>query len=193
MISLRRLAEAEAQAELRGLRAELERARHDEAQARRALAEALAAEQALQAREAELLGGPPGPPSRLTGRDAETDRPAVLAGQLGALRQGRGQRRHDRQAAEARHRAAAEHTEHALSRIEQGEAQLRLAVARREAAELHAAEQARSARRTRDRQQRAREEEARDRVLTQRTLAASRPSLSSLKRGDDRDPGGQAR
>ena len=74
-----------------------------------------------------------------------------------------------------------------------GEAQLRLAVARREAAELHAAEEARSARRTRDRQQRAREEDARDRVLTQRTLAASKPSLSFLKRSDDRDPGGQAR
>jgi hypothetical protein len=150
VVTLRRLAEIEARARLRLLRGQLELCKRREAAL--VLQVEQAAAHARSSDKAELaVAGP------------------LAAAELGTLRTGLRQHRQLLSRAEAE--AAEEATRHdqLLTQIEHAEAQLRTAIARRKAAELHEAEERRSTRRARERQQHALEEEARDRVLTQRS------------------------
>lgn len=150
VVSLRRLAEIEARARLRLLRGQLELCKRREAALEAQVEQAAARARASDAAERAV----PGP---LSAADLET------------LRSGLRQRRQRLVRAEAEAADEAARREHLLTQIELAEAQLRTAIARREAAELHEAEERRGARRARERQQRALEEEARDRVLSQRS------------------------
>lgn len=151
MLSLRRMAEAEAQAELRAARAELERVRHSE-------------QAAVQRRQqmAKMLAA-----AEKTAQSTQTIAANELAEQAMRLQLLRGELRR----AEADEAARGHQVSQLRRRIEELQAHLRLCVARREAAEQHEAAERREQRRQRERRERAIEEDARDRVLS-----ASRPN-----------------
>lgn len=150
VVTLRRLAEIEARARLRLLRGQLELCKRREAALVAQVEQT--AERARASDAAELaLAGP------------------LPAAEFGTLRIGLRQHRQLLLRAETEAADEAAHNDQLLTQIEHAEAQLRTAIARRKAAELHEAEERRSTRRTRERQQHALEEEARDRVLTQRS------------------------
>lgn len=151
MLSLRRMAEAEAQTQLHAAKAELERAKLSEQQAaqrRQQFAHSLSVEEQIaRATRTTTVADLSMQSQRLTAlrdqlRDAASDE-AEQAQQISELRK----------------------------RLEEIKRHLRLCVARREAAELHEAAERREMRRQRERRERAIEEDARDRVLS-----ATRPS-----------------
>lgn len=158
VVTLRRLAEIEARARLRLLRGQLETCKRREAALKAQVEQS--AERARASEAAELaIAGPVAAP--IAG--------PIAAAELGTLRTGLRQRRQLLVRAEAEAAEEATRHDHLLTQIEHAEAQLRTAIARRKAAELHEAEERRSTRRARERQQHALEEEARDRVLNQRS------------------------
>lgn len=150
VVSLRRLAEIEARARLRLLRGQLELCKQRESALKAKVEQAAARARTSDA--AELMAAGP-----------------LLLAELETLRTGLREHRRLLARAEAEVGEEAARHHHLLTQIEHAEAQLRTAVSRREAAELHEAEERRSKRRTRERQQYALEEEARDRVLSQRS------------------------
>lgn len=149
VVTLRRLAEIEARARLRLLRGQLDLCKRREAALRHQVEQAAASTRTSDAAELAVAG-------------------PLVAADLSALRTGLRQRRQLLARTEAEVADEAARHDQLLTQIEHAEAQLRTAVARREAAELHEAEERRSVRRARERQQHALEEEVRDRVLTQR-------------------------
>ncbi len=146
MLSLRRMAEAEAQARLHAARAELERARlleQQTAQKRQKLQNSLSmAEQTMRA-------------TRSTTVDA-------LAEQVERVTRLRA----EYQTAKAQETACGQQMSELRLTIDELQRHLRLCVARREAAQLHEAAERREQRRQRERRERATEEDARDRVLS---------------------------
>ena len=150
ILSLRRLAEAEAQAGMRLLRGELELA---QAQAERAQRELGVAELALaQGRAAQRQRGISATPA------AQLDRESA-----GLLRKAEAVRRRRVEL----ERATAEVSSR-LERLELQRARLLSCVARREAAELHEALERREERRQRAQRERSHDDEARDRFALSR-------------------------
>lgn len=148
ILSLRRLAEAEAQAALRLCRGELERAQWQLEQARRSLVDA---EQQLQ--RARAGQGP----QRIEAA-AQLQRESIgLCRKAEAVRQKR----------LAVERAAVE-AGHVVERLEQHRAALLACMARREAAELHEALERREQKRLRATRERSHDDEARDRFALTR-------------------------
>ena len=147
IVSLRRLAEAEAQASLRSARGELQLGHRQLERLRRNLA---AAKQALTAARAAQLAGQL--PAALLDREA-----AALARKAQAGRSGQ---------------RAVEDAQGELERLvrehEQARTRLLACVAKREAAELHEALERREQRRLRGQRERAHDDEARDRFALRR-------------------------
>jgi len=152
LLSLRRIAESEAQSRLRAARSALEVARLAEqaaVQKRQRLTQQLT-ELRQESREIGLLCG-----------DLLSRRALSIASTHKALRDAqRDEAARGQQCSELRHE------------VEELQRHLRLCVARREAAALHESAERREQRRQRERRERAMEEDARDRVLS-----ASRPGL----------------
>ena len=148
VLSLRRRAEADAQEQLRRLRGQLELARQAETQAERMLEQAEHERQRLSSALASAparLPDAPEPPRRLAATPAQE-----LASQCAhLLRQRQFVQQRQRQLAAA---AAEVHT--LLHRQAELHAALRLALARREAAELHQTEERREQKRAKAQRQR---------------------------------------
>jgi hypothetical protein len=150
VLSLRRQAEAEVQAQLRVLAAQIERAR-------RRLAAAQRQHEQAQSEQARLVA--------VAARQGSAAHPVAARALLGQSERLLAQRRVvDGHSREIDQRAAE------LQALGQREAELqaalRLALGRREAAELHEEQERREQRRTRAQRQRVIEEEARDRFLS---------------------------
>jgi hypothetical protein len=160
VLSLRRRAEAEAQEQLRRVRGQLELARQTEAQAEYELAEA---SQELQRLRRELVASD----DLATPRRFQSTAAQLLASHSERLQQQRQlvrQREHQRDDRSARVATLLQ---------QQGERHtaLRLALARREAAELHQTAELREHKRLKAQRQRTLEEEVRDRFLSSQRLA----------------------
>ena len=154
LLSLRRMAEAEAQARLRLARHELELAKVAEQKAATARQRASERLELLQQRVLAT--------------------PVATAQQLDELADTMQANRQALTLAQAEEAARSLRKSELRHEIEELQRHLRLCVARREAAELHESAERREQRRQRDRRERAIEEDARDRVLS-----ATRPGTRS--------------
>ncbi len=156
MLSLRRRAEADAQEQLRRVRSQLELARQTETQAEQLLTQAT--HELLRLRRA--LGAPDETTGLSTTAQLLTSQSARLLQQRQLV--GERQRERDLRAAQV-----------ATLLHQQGELHtaLRLALARREAAELHQTAEFREQKRLKAQRQRTLEEEVRDRFLSAQRLA----------------------
>ncbi len=146
MLSLRRMAEAQAQAKLRSARAELERVRLLEQQT---VQKRYKLQLALVSAEQELRSNLSTTVEKLA---AQADRLAQL--------------RIEQKSVRAQESACARQIGELCVTIDELQRHLRICVARREAAELHESAERREQRRQRERRERATEEDARDRVLS---------------------------
>lgn len=154
LLSLRRMAESEAQSRLRAARSALEVAR-------------LTEQAAVQKRQ------------RLTQKLAELRHESMEIGRFRAdllerRAQGIASTQQALRDAEREEAARSQQSSELRYEVEELQRHLRLCVARREAAELHESVERREQRRQRERRERAMEEDARDRVLSARRPGSRR-------------------